>query len=136
MGSELGERLRRPGLYHSPNDDGVSGGVPGFVPAGQTVTLHLYLDVGSVASTADACYQGDGDELCGYLIRLSASGLNLQSFTPADPDILFNLASPQIDLSGGDFEFGELGPTKLGDLVIDGRPVQSWCGRCKTTSSP
>ncbi len=109
-----------PALYHSPNDDGVSGGVPAFVPEGQTVTLHLYLGVGSVASTADPCFQGDGDELCGYQLRLTGSGVNLQSFTGADPDILSNLVSPQIDLTGGDFEFGELGPTKLGDLVIDG----------------
>lgn len=71
-----------PGLYHSPDDDGVSA----VVPAAQSVTLHLYLDVGSVSSTADACHEGDGDELCG----------------------------PQIDLTGGDFVFGELGPTKTG----------------------
>jgi hypothetical protein len=109
-----------PDVYHSPNDDGVSGGIPATVPPGQPVTLHLYLGVGPVVSTALPCQEGDGDEVCGYLVRLAGSGVALQSFTPADPDIVFNLASPQIDLTGGDFQQGELGPTKLGDLVIDG----------------
>jgi hypothetical protein len=109
-----------PPLYHSPGDDGVSGGVPAFVPAGQTVTLHLYLGVGALASAADPCHQGDGDELCGYRLRLTGSGVALQGFTPADPDILWNLAVDQLDLTGGDFQTGDLGPTKLGDLVIQG----------------
>jgi len=109
-----------PPLYHSPNDDGVSGGIPATVPPGQAVTLHLYLGVGTTASTQDACDQGDGEELCGHRATLEGTGVNLQSFTPADPDILFNLTANRIDLIGGDFQVGDLGPTKLGDLVIDG----------------
>lgn len=107
-----------PVLYHSPLDDGANGGVPATIPAATPATLHLYLDGGSNPSTADACLAGDGDELCGYLLRLTGSGMNLELFTPADPDILFNLSGNQLDLTGGDFEFGELGPTKLGDLAI------------------
>lgn len=109
-----------PPLYHSPADDGASGGTPFVIPAGQPVTLHLYLGVGASASTADPCHQGDGDEVCGYRLRLVGSGIDLQSFTPAEPDLLYNLSSGQLDLTGGDFQTGELGPTKLGDLLIEG----------------
>lgn len=109
-----------PALYHSPGDDGVSGGIPASVPAGSPATLHLYLDIGSTPSAADPCWQGDGDEICGYRLRLNGSGLDLQAFAPANADLLFNLGPGQLDLIGGDFQSGNLGPTKLGDLVIQG----------------
>ncbi len=112
-----------PDLFHSPNDDGASVGIPAIVPSGQSVTLHLYLGVGATASSADPCFMGDGDELCGYRLRLTGSGVNLQSFTPSDPDTLFNQGGSQIELIGSSFQVGQLGPTKLGDLVIDG-PAQ------------
>ena len=108
-----------PALYHSPGDDGVSGGVPAFVDAGSGVTLYLYLDVGAAASTADPCFQGDGDELCGHRLRLTTTDIEIQSFTTTDPDLVVNLSVGQLDLTGGDFQVGELGPTKLGNLVIN-----------------
>jgi hypothetical protein len=106
-------------LYHSPADDGVSGGLPATVPSGGSVTLHLYLGAGSLASTADPCWQGDGDETCGYRMQLLGSGITLQSFTPVPASLLYNLAGNQLDFIGGEYEFGNLGATKLGDLVID-----------------
>jgi hypothetical protein len=109
-----------PPLYHSPADDGVSGGIPATVAAGAPVALHLYLGVGATVSTSDPCFQGDGDELCGYLLRLIGSGVALVSFTPADADTLYNLASGQIDITGGDFQTGDVGPIKVGDLTISG----------------
>jgi hypothetical protein len=108
-----------PALYHSPGDDGVSGGVPATVAAGTGVSLHLYLGVGTTASTADPCFQGDGDELCGHRLRLTGTGLEFQTFSPADPDLVFKVGPDEFLVTGGDFETGELGPTKLGDLVLD-----------------
>ena len=112
-----------PVLYHSPGDDGVSGGVPAYVGVGAGVTLHLYLGVGATASTADPCFQGDGDELCGHRLRLTGSGVEFQTFTPADPDLIFKVDLDEFLLTGGDFQTGELGPTRLGDLVIDALSV-------------
>jgi hypothetical protein len=112
-----------PVLYHSPNDDGVSGGVPATLPAAPGVTLHLYLGVGTTASSGDPCFQGDGDELCGHRLRLTGTGLEFQSFTPADPDLVFKLGPDELQVTGGDYQSGELGPTKLGDLVFDGLAV-------------
>lgn len=109
-----------PSLYHSPSDDGVSGGIPASVPFGESVTVHLYLGIGSNPSTGDPCHQGDGDEFCGFRLGLVGSGVNLQSFTPAEADTLYSLTPGRIDLTGGNFQAGDLGPTKLGDLVIDG----------------
>ncbi len=106
-------------LYHSPGDDGVSGGVPATVPSGGPVTLHLYLDAGGVASTVDPCWQGDGDETCGYRMRLLGTGVTVQSFTPVPASVQYNLVGNQLDFIGGEYEFGDLGPTKIGDLVID-----------------
>jgi hypothetical protein len=109
-----------PDLYHSPADDGASGGLPAPVPADVPVTLHLYLGVGATASTALPCQAGDGDEICGYQLRIQGSGAALQSFVPADPDLLFRLAPAELELIGGEYQTGELGPTKLGDLVVQG----------------
>ncbi len=108
-----------PAVYHSPNDDGISGGMPAVVAPGTGVSLHLYLGVGSTPSTADPCRQGDGDELCGHRVQLTGSDVAFQSFTPADPDLVFNLGSGALWVTGGAFQTGELGPTKLGDLVVD-----------------
>ena len=108
------------GVYHSPNDDGASVGIPASVAPGAPATLHLYLDPGSLPSNGDPCFQGDGDEICGYRIRMVGSGMTLQAFSPADPDALYNLSGTQVDVTGGDFQEGELGPFKLGDLVVQG----------------
>ena len=112
-----------PALYHSPGDDGQSGGSPALVPPSGAVALHLYLGVGSVPSASDPCLSGTGDELCGHRVRLAATNLPLVAFAPADPDTLFHLAATQLDLTGGDVETGELGPTKLGDLTVDASAV-------------
>ncbi|MEM9176428.1 MAG: FG-GAP-like repeat-containing protein [Myxococcota bacterium] len=109
-----------PLLYHSPADDGAFGTVPAQVPFGQPVTLHLYLDPGTVSSAAQPCLGGEGHEVCGFLVKLLGAGMALESFTPADADTLFNLSSPDLAFTGGDFVDGDLGPTKLGDLVIEG----------------
>jgi hypothetical protein len=126
-----------PPLYHSPNDDGVSEGVPVSLPAGGSQTLHLYLGIGTTASTSDPCLAGDGGEICGYRLRIGATGVGFQTFTPADPDTIFNLVSDQLDLTGGNFQTGDLGATKIGDLVIDapapGGEVQHVLGNFVTT---
>jgi hypothetical protein len=112
-----------PSVYHSPADDGVSAGIPATIPAAPGMTLHLYLDVGTTASSADPCFQGDGDELCGHRLHLTGTGLEFQEFTPADPDLVFKLTLDEFQVTGGDYQTGELGPTKLGDLVFDGLTV-------------
>ena len=108
-----------PAVYHSRFDDGSFSGAPASIPSGAPFTLHLYLGVGTTPSTADPCFRGDGDELCGHRLRFEASGAVLEEFVPADPDLLFELKPEEIRLTGGDFEDGDLGATKIGDLVLE-----------------
>jgi hypothetical protein len=108
-----------PLVYHSPADDGVMHAQPSTVAPGGPTTLHLYIGAGTTPSTSAPCLAGDGEEVCGYLLRLASTGLGLVSFAPADSDVLFGLQANRLDASGGDPATGQLGPTKVGDLVID-----------------
>ena len=110
-----------PVLYHSPADDGVNAGVPVVVPGGASVTLHLYVDGGSVASPAgQECYTGPSDELCGWDFALVGTGsASFSGFTPAG-DVEYNLGSTTLRCNGGNPFVGTLGPSKIGDLVLSG----------------
>ena len=70
-----------PVVFHSPNDDALPG-APGLVLAPGAHTLHLYIETGATASTADPCSQGDGAELCGWQLEIETSGAaELDGFT-------------------------------------------------------
>lgn len=110
-----------PVVYHSPNDDGANPGIPVDVPAGASVTLHLYIDGGSLASSpGEKCYTGPNDELCGWDLSLAGTGsVAFTSFTP-NGDVEYGLSGNQLRCNGGDPFVGTLGPTKIGDLLLSG----------------
>ncbi|MGD8397120.1 MAG: hypothetical protein PVF43_16750, partial [Candidatus Eiseniibacteriota bacterium] len=57
-------------VYHSPDDDGVNPGVPLQLPVGPWESLFLYVDAGPVGSSGGsiACFNGDGNEMCGFQV--------------------------------------------------------------------
>ena len=109
-----------PHIYHSPADDGIEAPlVPGISLGTQVV--HLYIDSGAVPSSAGtACHAGSGEEVCGWVIDIGVSGgIAIQSFTAAPgQDIAWNLLPTAWRGTGGNFEVGELGPVKIGDLTV------------------
>ncbi len=115
-GAARAEPLR---LYHSPADDGSAPAGPVAIAAGTPVTLHLYVDGGSVASSVDPCERGDGDEVCGWDVALAGSGgLALLGIAEAF-DVVAHIEGTLVNLNGGDPE-GGLGPTKIADLTVQG----------------
>ncbi len=110
-----------PVVYHSPADDGSNPGSPFEIsPVGQT-TLHLYIDGGPTPSPSEPCHAGTGDEVCGWdlLMQGSIGTLDLVSFVGTG-DVVFNLNGSSLRFNGGDFGNGTLGPSKIGDLVVEG----------------
>jgi hypothetical protein len=108
-----------PILFHSPVDDGVSVGTPTIIAPGDS-TLHVYVDGGETPSTlGKPCNDGDGDELCKVLVEIIPSGTaELLDFHPMSSDIRFVLEPDRLRVLSGDALRGDLGPTKLGDLMV------------------
>ncbi|MBK7949107.1 MAG: hypothetical protein IPK00_10285 [Deltaproteobacteria bacterium] len=108
-------------VYHSPTNDGGKTGIA-FLPIGTQSTLHLYLSgQDDPSAEGSACSSGTGDEHCGYHIRIEMEeGAGLLGFT-ARGDSTFERSSSMLSIVGGDSIAGEIGPTKLGDLLIDTR---------------
>jgi hypothetical protein len=80
--------------------------------------LHLYIDGGSTASVGTACEEGGGDEVCTWLIDVGVTGdVTLDSFSTGG-DVIFKVDPALFSASGGRIT-GDLGPTKVGDLVFD-----------------
>jgi hypothetical protein len=105
-------------VYHSPNDDGQMpiGGVPNLLEG--STELHLYVNGGNLPSEGTACEEGDGDEICAWLVDLEAIGsIELLSFTPSG-NVTASEQGYAISGLGSDVA-GALGPVKIGDLVID-----------------
>ena len=110
-----------PVLYHSPGDDGSPpGGVPSL-PGAPTERLYLYLDAGAATSAPGTpCVDGEGDEVCAWEFQLLASGAAaFQTFIP-DPqrEVTWSAGSADFSATGGDAVSGELGPLRLGELVV------------------
>jgi len=104
-------------VFHSPNDDGTSPPAIVTLPPGSH-TLHLYMETGSTPSTVGPCDVGDGEEICQWMIDAGGEGnVSFQSFTPVG-DVNWNLVGQLLTATGGDYEFGNLGIFKLGDLAI------------------
>lgn len=106
-----------PGVFHSPDDDGLPGvQTPSLTPGAHT--LHLYIEGGATESSADPCFEGDGSELCGWLLEVGVSGeVVLDSFAPSG-DAAVSLAPSRLRVVGGDAAQGSLGPVKIGDLSV------------------
>ena len=104
-------------VFHSPNDDGTSPPAIVTLSPGSHI-LHLYMETGSTASSSGPCDVGDGEEICQWMIDAGGEGnVSLQSFTPVG-DVNWNLDGQLLTATGGDYEFGNLGIFKLGDLAI------------------
>lgn len=104
-------------VLHSPNDDGTSPAELVVLPPGSH-TLHLYLETGSTPSASNACDFGDGNEICQWLIHATGEGpVTFQSFSPVG-DVRSQLDGTTFSATGGDFDLGQLGVFKLGDLSI------------------
>ncbi|MBW2527321.1 MAG: FG-GAP repeat protein, partial [Deltaproteobacteria bacterium] len=140
--------IASPIAYDSPNDDGVYLCVPSELPASGAHTLHVYVQSGptATANPSDTCVEdlGEGNEMCAWDVRVSASGgasitgfaANGPSGTPPagqgvvspPPGMDWELVSP------AEFRANWLGPAtpsdptagpvKIGDLSVslDGSP--------------
>ncbi|MHA7838933.1 MAG: hypothetical protein ACX98W_15855, partial [bacterium] len=111
-----------PVVYHSPADDGAPPESPVDVPPGATLTLFLYLDGGSEASPEIRCATGTGDEVCFWNLALQAGGTaTISSFVPA-AGLVHHLGAggTTLGVNGGDPWRGDLGPRRIGELVLDG----------------
>lgn len=111
-----------PVVYHSPADDGAPPESPVDVPPGATLTVFLYLDGGSEASPEIRCSTGTGDEVCFWNVVLQTSGTaTLSSFVPA-AGLVHHLdpGGTSLGINGGDPWRGDLGPRRIGELVLDG----------------
>ena len=107
-------------VYHSPNDDGVSGST--VIPSGGTQSVYLYIDGGAAASAGGtACNDGVGDEVCGYDLELTGlTGLTLSSFTPdVGAHLLVNFSAAAMKLNGLDTQSPVPGPHRIGELVVN-----------------
>ena len=104
-------------VFHSPNDDGTSPAELVTLPPG-THSLHLYVEAGSTPSQTAACDLGDGEEICQWLVNAIGEGpVTFQWFVPVG-DVRWSLDETAFSATGGDFDLGQLGVFKLGDLVI------------------
>jgi lysophospholipase L1-like esterase len=109
-----------PVVYHSPGDDGVDPGLPVSVSE-PTDSLFLYVDAGPLVSGAGTpCFDGNGDELCAFRFCLETSDfVSVASFDP-DParDLVWTASLSQLCATGGDAVTGELGPIRIGEVVL------------------
>lgn len=106
-------------IYHSPNDDGLSGS--STIASGGVQTVYLYIDGGTIPSSPGrACHDGLGDEVCGYDLELTGlNGLTLSSFNP-DPsaNLLINVSAASVRLNGLDTQSPTPGPHRIGELQV------------------
>jgi len=110
-----------PTVFHSPLDDGVAPAQTPIVAGSPSAQLYLYVDAGPGASgVGTPCVDGDGDEICAWEFELLTSGdVSVQSFLP-DPgrDVVWALGATNLNATGGDAVAGELGPLRVGEVVL------------------
>jgi hypothetical protein len=120
LGWLAGPALAVTSVYHSPNDDGLPGSTE--VPAGGVQSVYLYIDGGAVASgVGSACNDGQGDEVCGYDLELTAlSGLTFSSFdADVGADLLVNFSASSMMVNGLDTQSPTPGPHRIGELLVN-----------------
>ena len=107
-------------VYFSPNDDGFSGS--NSIPGSGLQSVYLYIDGGPTPSTGgSACYEGEGDEVCGYDVELTGlNGLTFSVFN-ADPgaNVLVNLGASSLRINGLDTIAPTPGPQRIGELQVN-----------------
>jgi hypothetical protein len=109
-------------VYYSPNDDGQPAGGAPTIPAGGTQDVALYLDGGAASSApSSACHDGDGDEVCGFVVTLTGlAGLTISSFTPdGGADLVVDQSAGQIVINGLDPVSPTPGPQRIGSLAVN-----------------
>lgn len=111
-----------PVVYHSPNDDGIPLAAPFDVVPGSSHTLYLYIDGGSDGSTEIRCATGTGDETCFWNVLLQgAASVTITGFTPNTGIVHYlDPSGVTIGINGGDPWRGDLGPRRIGEMLIDG----------------
>lgn len=108
-------------VYHSPGDDGADPGLPVELAGLPLESLYLYADAGPLTTAVgSACLDGDGDEICAYRFCIETQDLVSILAFDADPaqDVVSNLAATRLCASGGDATLGQLGPVRIGELVV------------------
>lgn len=113
--------LAQPVVYQSPADDGVDPGVPFVLSGDPAESVYLYVDSGPDASaTGTPCVDGTGDELCAYRFCVATSdSVGVVDFLPeAGSDIVWRATSTELCATGGDAIVGELGPVRVGELIL------------------
>ena len=138
LGWLAGPALAVTSVYYSPNDDGLPGSTQ--LPPGPVHSVYLYIDGGPSASAGNACDEGQGDEVCGYDLEVTAlDGLILSSFN-ADPgaNLLVNFSASSMRVNGLDSQSPTPGPHRIGELLVDtvlggeleltsGEVIGAWC---------
>jgi lysophospholipase L1-like esterase len=117
-----------PALYHSPNDDGIQPGSVPVEPGTPTVTLFLYLDAGAIPTAIGSpCIDGEGDEICQWEFALGLAGsATVSGFTPdVAQSVVQKIGASQFAATGGDAVGGEIGPIRIGELVLN-TPDGNW----------
>jgi hypothetical protein len=111
-------------VFHSPADNGTAPTELAVLEPG-VHTLHLYMEAGSTASQGAPCDVGDGQEVCQWVINSIGDGpVTFESFSPVG-DVKWSIDGQSLTATGGNFEFGQLGVFKIGDLVISSQGAGS-----------
>ncbi len=111
-----------PVVFHSPADDGVNPGTP-YVLAPGVQTLFLYAAPGPKSSLAGetVCQNGTGDEMCGLLVELLATGdVTLGTFVPdGGADLVVNpVSNARLLFEWQNAVTGASAPVRLGALTV------------------
>jgi hypothetical protein len=91
---------------------------------GPVVTLNLFYQTGTNASPSQVCFNGAGDDVCGWDIYVSttAAGVVLGTFTPdlsAGPDSVIGAVTGNVlRANGGNPIDGETGIHRIGSLQV------------------
>ena len=108
-------------VYHSPGDDGTDPGMPVVFSGLPGESLYLYADAGAVpTAVGTACLDGSGDEICAYRFCVEISDfVTIDAFYPdAAQDVVADVSATHLCTTGGNALGGELGPFRIGELVI------------------
>jgi hypothetical protein len=107
-------------VFHSPLDNGVSGGVASL-GAGPNA-LNLWISNGTTpTSSGSVCVNGNGQEICGWDIRVSCQGCTFASFDAQGADVVSNIEANQLTFhaNGGNPLAPTAGAERAGVLTVN-----------------
>ena len=112
-----------PIVYNSPGDTGDRPEFAPHLPKASSVTLHLWLDPGSLPISGTLCSNATGDASCAYDLRVQVQGdSKIVSFTPIG-DVVQNITTTENPtmLRANRLTNGApiIGKQKIGTLVVD-----------------